>query len=36
MYMLIRADDVGELMREVVLDEKGISIDDDGWLPDIC
>lgn len=36
MWMLTRADDVGELLREVVLDGNGNEIDDDGWLPELC
>jgi len=35
LWMLIRADDVGELMREVVLDGRGEEIDDDAWMPDV-
>ena len=35
MWMLTAADDVGELLREVVLDERGGSIDDDDWLPEL-
>ena len=34
-WMLIRADDVGELMRELVLDGDGHEIDDDSWLPEL-
>ena len=35
LWMLIHADDVGELMREVVLDGNGEEIDDDGWMPEL-
>ena len=35
MWMLRHADDVGELLREVVLDGRGEDIDDDDWLPDL-
>ena len=35
LWMLIRADDVGELLREVVLDDRGEEIDDDSWMPDL-
>ena len=35
MWMLTRADDVGELLREVVLDGRGEEIDDEGWLPEV-
>ena len=35
LWMLIHADDVGELMREVVLDGEGEEIDDDAWLPEL-
>ena len=34
-YMLVEAPDVGELLREVVLDEHGQVIDDDDWLPEL-
>ena len=33
MWMLIRADDVGELLQEVILDGDGKEVDDDDWMP---
>ena len=35
MWMLRCADDVGELLREVVIDENGREVDDDMWLPEM-
>ena len=34
-WMLIRADDVGELLREMVLDGTGQDVEDDAWLPEL-
>lgn len=35
MWMLTAAPDVGELMREVVLDGLGREVDDDAWMPEL-
>ena len=34
-WMLTYGSDVGELLREVILDENGNDVDDDSWLPDM-
>ena len=34
-WMLTRAEDVGQLMCEVAVDERGEEIDDDEWMPDM-
>ena len=34
-FMLTSAHDVGEILREVVLDEHGHEIDDEAWMPEL-
>ena len=34
-FMLTSAPDVGEILREVLVDENGDEIDDDAWLPEM-
>ena len=35
-WMLSSAADVGELLREKVLDGNGRDVDDEDWLPEMC